>query len=147
MIVLKLFVILSKKNLALILATVIIALILIGQFFSKSELKIDGSTHFIRASYLKSLGYIIEETDISSKNIIIPKDFSDVYSGYNDLQKQAGFDLSKYKGQEATVYTYKLSSDKETEIHLIISDGFIIGGDIASIRLDGEMKPLKPIKN
>lgn len=142
MIILKLYFIFSKKYLAVLLASVIIFIILVCQFFTESQQKIDGSTHYIRASYLESLGYFIDGKNISSKEIIIPETFNDVYTEYNKLQKQSGFDLSPYKGDNATVYTYKLAGSDDTEIHLIISNSNIIGGDVASVRIDGEMKPL-----
>ena len=70
--------------------------------------------------------------------------FGDVYTEYNKLQKKAGFDLYKNRGKNATVFTYVLLYKEDTELHLIICDGEIIGGDIASVKLNGEMKPLLP---
>lgn len=139
----KLFVVLTKKNLAIILAAVIIAFILMGEFLSVGSSDIDGSTNALRVEYLKSLKIEPDDSGVYSKNIIIPETFDEVYKQYNSLQKQAGFDLSRYKGKEATVYTYKVSGESEKEIHLIVKDGVVIGGDIASVKLNGEMKPLK----
>ena len=46
-----------------------------------------------------------------------------------------------HKGEKAVVYTYALSgSDKN--LHLIVANGIIIGGDIAEIEFGGEMLPL-----
>lgn len=139
----KLFLILSKRNLALILALCVISLLVISQVFSAKAMRINGSTNEIRTDYLKSIGIDADDSNVFSKDIIIPANFDEVYSEYNSLQKKAGFDLSPYKGKSATVYTYKLSGVDETEIHLIVCEGNIIGGDIASVKLDGEMKPLK----
>ncbi len=137
----KLFVILNRKNLAIILCSLIIAFLLMGEFLSVGKSEIDGSTNALRVEYLKSLKIEPDDSEVFSKNIIIPQEFDEVYKQYNAIQKKAGFDLSRYKGKEATVYTYLLSADKE--IHLIVMDGVIIGGDIASVKLNGEMKPLK----
>ena len=52
--------------------------------------------------------------------------------------------MSRYKGDPACVYTYRLSDSEETVINLIVSDNIIIGGDISSVRIDGEMKALLP---
>ena len=61
---------------------------------------------------------------------------------YNELQKEAGFDLSNYKGKNVTVYSCPVwNSDKL--LNLIVYDGKIIGGDISDVAFDGEMKPLK----
>lgn len=97
-----------------------------------------------RVSYIKQLGYSIDEETAITKDIIIPTQFSDVYNRYNELQKEAGFDLSLYKGQPATTYEYKIANQQEpTYITLIISEGQLIGGDIHQTALGGEMKPLR----
>ena len=139
----KLFITLSKKSLCIILASLIIALILIGQLFTIKAGGIDGSTNALRVEYLSGLGYRVDETAVSVKEIVIPEIFSDVYSEYNRLQQRTGFDLSRYKGESACVYTYRLSDSEDTVINLIVSDNNIIGGDISSVRIDGEMKAIE----
>lgn len=122
------------------LAAVILCVIITGRVYSVKLSKIDGSTNAQRVEYLESLGINVEASDVTFKQTVIPSDFSDVYKQYNKLQKKAGFDLSRYKGKPVKVYTYFLNDT--TEVHLIVQNGCIIGGDIADIRLDGEMKPL-----
>ena len=139
----KLFITLSKKTLCIILASLIISLIIIGQLFTIKAGGIDGSTNALRLEYISGLGYTADETAISVKEIVIPESFSDVYTEYNRLQQTAGFDLSRYRGDSACVYTYRLSDSEETVINLIVSDNLIIGGDISSVRIDGEMKALE----
>ena len=90
------------------------------------------------------VGYTADETAVSVKEIVIPESFSDVYSKYNRLQQTAGFDLTRHKGDNACVYTYRLSDSEDTVINLMVSDNIIIGGDISSVRIDGEMKSLLP---
>ena len=74
------------------------------------------------------------------------------YSGYPRFNcpdsiaaslKKAGFDLAPFKGKNATVYTYSISGDTKNQVHLIVCEGIVIGGDIASVNFNGEMKPLK----
>ncbi len=139
----KLFITLSKKSLCIILASLIISLIIIGQLFTIKAGGIDGSTNALRVEYLSGLGYRVDETAISVKEIVIPEIFSDVYSEYNRLQQTAGFDLSRYKGESACVYTYRLSDSEDTVINLIVSDNNIIGGDVSSVRIDGEMRAIE----
>lgn len=139
----KLFITLSKKTLCIILASLIILLIIIGQLFTIRAGGIDGSTNALRLEYLSGLGYAVDETAVSVKQIVIPERFSDVYNEYNRLQQTAGFDLTRYKGDSACVYTYRLSDSEDTVINLIVSDNNIIGGDISSVRIDGEMKALE----
>lgn len=139
----KLFITLSKKSLCVILALLIISLIIIGRIFTIKASGIDGSTNALRVEYLSGLGYTVDETAVSVKEIVIPEIFSDVYNEYNRLQQTSGFDLSRYKGESARVYTYRLSDREDTVINLIVSDNNIIGGDVSSVRIDGEMRALE----
>ena len=43
---------------------------------------------------------------------IIPKQFSEIYKQYNELQLSCGYDLSGFCGMEATVYTYEIQNYK-----------------------------------
>ena len=138
----RIYITLSKKHLAVILALIIIALVLALQTISKKDNFIDGSTNELRVNFLKSIKLEPDDSNQTYKEIIIPQDFSEVYRKYNSLQKKAGFDLSSYKGKPATVYTYALSGTQK-EIHLIVCNDKIIGGDIADIKADGELLPLQ----
>lgn len=100
----------------------------------------DGSTNAKRVEYINSLGYSVDATP-TVKEITVPQDFSPVYERYNRIQAEAGFDLSAHRGEKAVVYGYK-TADGEKTVTLIVSDGEIIGGDICSVRIDGEMLPL-----
>ena len=140
----KFFITLKRRHLAAILAAIIIVFLIFGQFVSAKAKNIDGSTNAKRIEYIKSLGIEPDDTNVSSKQITIPQDFGEVYTEYNRLQKKAGFDLSHYKGENAAVYTYGLSGSNR-ELHLIVCDDRIIGGDIADINVDGEILPLRKI--
>lgn len=137
----KFFITLKRRHLAVILAVIIIGFLIFGQFVSARASGIDGSTNAKRVEYIKSIGIEPDDTDVSSKEIIIPESFNEVYKEYNRLQKKAGFDLSRHKGENATVYTYGICGD-DRELHLIVCKDKIIGGDIADINVNGEMLPL-----
>lgn len=140
----KFYLLLSKRNLAVFAALVIIAFLIVGKIHSARLSALDGSTNAKRINFISRLGYEVDENSVKSKDITIPMNFGDVYTEYNKLQKKAGFDLYKNRGKNATVFTYVLLYKEDTELHLIICDGEIIGGDIASVKLNGEMKPLLP---
>jgi hypothetical protein len=110
--------------------------------FSLKASAIDGSTHAKRMVYINSLGVAVEEDKCSSKETVIPTEFQDVYTQYNKLQKAAGFDLAPFKGKSVTVYSYPVSG-QEKNLTLIVCDGNIIGGDMAEIKLNGKMLPLR----
>lgn len=139
----KIFITLSKKTLGIILSVLVILIVLSGQLVSANLNKIDGSTNAKRMFFLKNIGIEADDSKSFSKTVIIPKEFGEVYNSYNKLQKKAGFDLSKYKGETATVYTYPIN--ERYHAHIIVYDNSIIGGDIAALSVSGKMKPL--IKN
>lgn len=139
----KLYFVFTRKNLAVILAVIIAAFILIGQFLSLELVGVDASTNAKRVLFLEGLGYEVDETATEIKDIVIPENFSAVYEKYNDLQKEAGFDLKNYRGKNAKVYSYSLQNDTEQQIHLIVCEDRLIGGDVASLKLNGNMTGLK----
>lgn len=145
MIVLKFYFTLRRSTLFALLLTVICLVFISSKFTSSTAYLQEGSTNFERINYLNSLGCGVQEEYISKKEITIPTEFSDVYIKYNELQKKAGFDLLSFKGAKATVYTYKVTDYKELKnayANLIICNGKIIGGDIFTTELKGEMLPL-----
>ena len=139
----KLYFVFTRKNLAVILAVIIAVFILIGQFLSLESVGVDASTNAKRVLFLQGLGYEVDETATEIKDIVIPENFSAVYEKYNNLQKQAGFDLKNYRGKNAKVYSYSLQNDTEKQIHLIVCEDRLIGGDVASLKLNGNMTGLK----
>ena len=100
-----------------------------------------------RVEYLNSLGWQVEAQPIESQTILIPKEMSSVYSAYNDIQKEQGFDLSSYGGLEATRYTYRVLNYPGTQDSNIVADivvyrNEIIAGDVQSTAMDGFMHGL-----
>lgn len=111
----------------------------------------DGSNEQQRRIFIEELGYHCTEGE-TARNIVIPAEFSGVYQKYNDLQIQCGFDLSRFRGEEAVCYTYTLTDYpdpaggfyRDIRLNLIVVDGKIVGGDICDTKLDGFMEGLKP---
>ncbi len=96
--------------------------------------------------YINSFGWMVEG-DCRMEEVIIPQQFNDVYTEYNKLQKEQGFDLSKYCGETAKQYTYRVlnhkSGGENVYLHLLVLDGQVIGGDICSTELNGFMQAFK----
>lgn len=138
----KVFFTITKKGLAVFVALLIVVFLMTFKTLSLKYTAIDGSTQEKRDFFIKNLDYVYDGKGITKKEIVIPTDFSSVYENYNKLQKEAGFDLEKYKGENAVVYSYP-STDGNKILHIIIYKGKIIGGDIAETAFDGEMLPLK----
>lgn len=138
----KLFFIITKRRLAIIFCVVV--LIFMGSIWV-SSLAVslpDGSTHAKRMVYIKGLKLDIDEERYTSKQTVIPETFSDVYSNYNELQKKGGFDLSQFKGESVTVYSYPLKKSDKI-LTLIVCKDKIIGGDVAEVKLGGKMTEIR----
>lgn len=137
----KLFLTLNKRNIAVITAAVFALFLVLIRIYYTDITSIDGSSYESRTAYLKTVGATAED-ELSSKQTVIPEEFGVVYEEYNLLQKQAGFDLSKYKNKPCTVYTYSLSGIDTKVAHLIVCGGKIIGGDISDLEFSGNITPL-----
>ena len=106
-------------------------------------------TEKARVAYLADCGWTVESPAMKEETVLIPKSFSSVFETYNALQKQQGFDLSRYCGKEVKLYTYRVLDSKVGEnvlASLYVSDGKVIGGDVHSTALDGFMCGLKQEK-
>ena len=139
------------KNKVLQFAIILFAVLLtvIGIFYNFSQKTIKGEDTDMRQNYLTLLGYDLDEGSEEKTLITIPDDFGTTYSDYNKKQTSAGFNLSKFKGYDATVYTYSLSGFENCNgvwANLIVIDGKIVGGDISSIENGGFILPLKTYK-
>jgi len=94
-----------------------------------------------RRAFLSSLGYEVSDSPTQSVSVKIPAEFDKIYSGYNEIQKAQGFDLSKYKNKELERYTYTVKNYEGYEgtvyANLLIYRGKIVGGDICSADAKG----------
>lgn len=143
----KTYITVTKKSLTAVFLFTLFVIIVSGQFYAAAYPVKNARTNAQRVDFIKSLGFVPDESGYDSKEVIIPEKFSAVYRNYNNLQKKAGFDLSKYRGATATVYTYpvgKIQENKDDDyyVNLIVYRGRIIGGDISSRDFYGEMLPL-----
>lgn len=94
------------------------------------------------AEFLKGYGWEVDADNVHTQQTVIPKEFSKVYERYNALQLKQGYDLSKYKGEQAIQYTFTVKNYKDyehVEAHVLTWGGKIIGGDLCSTELNGFM--------
>jgi len=96
--------------------------------------------------YIAALGWQVDPEPTERRDVVIPREFDDVYSRYNELQLAAGFDLSKYAGRQAEHLCYVVrnhpSGEDPVYLCLLVYNGAVIGGDLHSAALDGFMHPL-----
>lgn len=95
------------------------------------------------ADFLKNLGYETSKKADAINTVIIPSDFNEVYTTYNELQKSVGFDLTSYSGKECVQYTYCINNaNTPLEANLLVYDNVIIGGDIHETVSNGTLYAL-----
>lgn len=95
-----------------------------------------------RVAYLAQNGWEVASPAESESVVMIPRTFSAVFEEYNELQKQQGFDLSRYCGTEVTMYTYRVTNaqaDGDVIAVLYVQKNRVVGGDVHSTALDGFM--------
>ena len=95
-----------------------------------------------RIAFLAQFGYKVSGEPIESVELTLPDDFDRVFSGYNELQKAQGLDLTKYKGKTVTRYTYEVTDypgheGEKIYANLIVRKNRIIAGDICSADAGG----------
>ena len=139
-----------KRILAFLVLAVIVALacfFLQGRGEEEQVQPIPGGTNEERVAYLQSFGWQVQTEPTETREVMIPAEFNDVYTAYNAMQKAQGFDLEPYAGESCTQYLYKVENyPNETEVYatLLVYGEQIIGGDVASTKVDGFMHGFAP---
>jgi len=146
--------IITKKRISNILLVLLLIIALLCMVLFKASNRVEATTlqpatdSIERIAFIENMGYRVnKEVGEEAKQIEIPYVFGDIYGEYQKLQKQAGFDLEKYAGSKATLYTYSLIFENRTDVyaHLLVANDVVIGGDISALSVEnGFIKPLSP---
>ncbi len=126
----------ARRLIPLIVCVVlIVSLLIAGLLFPASRTMVTvatiaGDTDEDCAAFLTSLDHAAVLPAASVREIVLPDVFDDTLLTYNELQQQAGFDLSDYAGQRVKYRTYTLTDGNAA--HLYVYNGRIIGGDITA---------------
>ena len=144
---------LNKKTFGILAAVVLVFIGLVITLVScdknddaQNTVKLSEKEEMIR--YIQSLGYEIDEERYEEKKVVIPSKFDDVYTNYNLMQKDSGFDLEKYKGKHVTLYTFGIRGYKDAEdvlCDLLVYKGKVIGGAVYTADVSGFMHGLNKI--
>ena len=112
---------------------------------SQNDVNLSAETHKERMEFISQFGWQVDEEPVQVKEVIIPQEFDDVYTAYNDIQRSQGFDLTEFTGERAKCWTYTVKNYEGYEnqeciqINIMVYDGQVIGGDVCSVELDGFM--------
>jgi hypothetical protein len=100
-----------------------------------------------RVNFLTQLGWKVSEKPLEEVLVTIPDEFDAVFLEYNNLQKEVGLDLSRYKRKDVMRYTYELTGYPGYEgvvyANLLVYKNKVIGGDICSADVNGFVTSLK----
>ena len=91
--------------------------------------------------FLSQFGWQVEESPVEVKTVTIPGEFDKVFATYNEMQKEQGLNLSKYKNKEVTRYTFAVTNYEGYEgtvyANVLVYRNRVIGGDICSADVSG----------
>jgi hypothetical protein len=94
-----------------------------------------------RIKFLSQFGWTVDNTCIEEADITIPAEFDKVFLGYNEIQKQQGLNLGKYKRKDMTRYTYEITNypnySGTVYANLLVYRNKVVGGDICSADVNG----------
>lgn len=132
----------------LLVAAALVAVVLLAMTVSRSrDREPTLADRPARIEYLSALGFQVDPDSEQRQEILLPRQFDDVLQNYNELQQQQGFDLERFAGQSATLYSYTVTNWPDPTA-TVIADlycraGRPIAGDVHSTALDGFMFGLK----
>ncbi|MBE6899781.1 MAG: DUF4830 domain-containing protein [Ruminococcaceae bacterium] len=85
-----------------------------------------------RTGYIASKGFKTAEEPSLVEEILLPEEFDEILSEYNEIQKESGFDLSPYLGKKVKKYVYPIEGKEEVFATLYVYENKVIAADIAS---------------
>ena len=115
---------------------------------SGTDVRYDGiRTETDRRDFLSALGYRATGDAKSTVEYTLPATLDAVLLGYNEVQKEQGFDLSKYTGKTLTRYTYEIENYEGYEgkvyANLITYRDRVVAADLTGAGERGFVKPLQ----
>lgn len=127
---------------------VLLLLISLPTGISASKDAVKGETNEERISYLETFGWQVSADPVEVVNITIPEEFDRTYNEYNELQQTQGFDLSGYRGDSGTRYTYTVSNypnktSSQVLANVIVINDQIVAADVSSVSAGGFMHSLQ----
>ncbi len=94
-----------------------------------------------RVNFLRQFGWEVDPTPTKEETVTIPDEFDRIYTGYNNIQKEQGLDLSDYKRKEVIRYSYNVTNYPDyaepVNATLLVYRNRVIGGDISAAAADG----------
>lgn len=100
-----------------------------------------------RTEFLKGFGWEVAPSPVESSQVKIPKENTEVFDRYNNLQKSQGYDLTQFAGKNVMRFVYKVTNfPNATEpvyATLLVYKNQVIGGDITDTAAKGKIQGFK----
>ncbi len=94
-----------------------------------------------RVEFLSQFGWQVKTDAVESIEVKIPEAFDKIFTAYNEIQKQQGLDLSKYKEKNVMRYTYEITNydgyDGTVYVNILVYRNKVIGGDVCTADVSG----------
>ena len=91
--------------------------------------------------FLGQFGWVVDAEPLEVTEVVMPDEFDKVFSAYNEIQKEQGLNLLKYKGKKLTRYTFLVKNYKDYDgkvlANVLVYRGKVVGGDICSADVNG----------
>ena len=138
----------DKRKLLIALAAVLAAiagLLLLGRDDAQPTANLTAAdTNDARVKFLTELGWEVTASPAEATEVRIPREADEVFSRYNELQKNQGYDLTKYAGKKVMRYVYQINNfpDAKEPVYatLLVYKDRIIGGDITDTTPGGRVQ-------
>lgn len=132
-------------GLAVIAVTVGLLLSLFGgEAAAPTAATAPADTNDARVKFLADLGWEVTASPTESMQVRIPKESTEVFERYNQLQKSQGYDLSKFAGKTVMRYVYRINNypgaTEPVYATLLVHKDQIIGGDITDSAPGGKIQ-------
>ena len=109
---------------------------------SDKEIRFDKiKTNQDRVEFLSQFGWSVNATPVETAEVTIPEEFDKIFTGYNEIQKRQGLDLSRYKKKTVMRYTYEVTNYEGEQgkvyANVIVYRNRVKGGDVCSADVNG----------
>ena len=100
-----------------------------------------------RVQFLKDFGWEVVTSPTQTGQVKIPRDTTEVFDRYNNLQKSQGYDLSSYAGKNVMRYVYEVrnypGATQPVYATLLVYKDKVIGGDVTDTAAKGHIRGFK----
>ena len=131
---------------AVSLAVLFVLITLVPTYAAESEQTASYSYEKVKSEddaekFLAQFGWIVDASPAEVTEVTMPSEFDKIFAAYNEIQKEQGLNLLKYKRKKLTRYTFEVKNYEGYEgrvlANVLVYRGKVVGGDICSADIDG----------